>query len=86
MKEQLLSLIQREEKLNTVKKMQMQPSYWEDFFQLLDAADGGRVPPENIGSLFILAHAELICTKQKETLQFSQGIRQFFVEKLIDHF
>lgn len=23
--------MQREEKLNTVKKMQMQPKYWEDF-------------------------------------------------------
>lgn len=53
---------------------------------MLNVADGGRVPPENIGSLFILAHAELIYTKQKETLELSQGIKQFFIEKLVDHF
>jgi len=31
MEEQLLSLMQREEKLNTLKKTQMQLKYWGDF-------------------------------------------------------
>lgn len=39
------------------------------FFQLLDVADGGRVPLGHTGLFFTLAHAELIWRKEQQALE-----------------